>query len=444
MLYPGSTPIAHSRLAGAVFALRSAIPFVLLAFYVLPNTLLADASPLSWSVLTRTGATDRTILTALSALCLLAAVPFLSRIRSDGLRILFGGLVAYMVAVAVSSFMSGASLAGTNDCFAILLALAVGIGSSFLSPDLKTRAATVAILIAAQAACALWLRSEGLNVVRVEHMAREGGTFDSPALLYAAIAVGLPMLIVLGSASKKTSEAGFWSLGAALALGALILTGSLTGFVAAGLASLYGLARILRKPAAIVALGLAMVCALGFFLSQSPAGTPRAATYAHTLSDRGTVAVAVLKSAKSSNWSGAGVGNSRIDVEKPTDGSPVHLGAGSPWDAYSLPVRLLSELGVAGLLIGLMLLAGILKAAGAARAPEEIAIAAGLVALAAISLVASPFGSSGNLCGTALAGFLLGSVYTFQPRREEAPAAEKPQPEPERSPMEPAEVAARS
>jgi O-antigen ligase len=235
----------------------------LLSSYVLPNTLLATLSPLTYvsipAICTRYSDSRFFGIVIVTLVC-----AYLWTRTATRARVLWGATSLYGGIYAVQAILiRQQDVSRSADCLAVVLALSIGLVCARLCEKSSVTAAAISLIGAIQATYTIIYFAIGVNSMTSGVVRRAGGTFGGPDYVYSIMLFCLPLSIALAAQAPRRTRI-MWAICGSLQTLALIFTwyrGGLLGMAFGGSWMAFRLIQN-RRIAVVVSLALFSLFAL--------------------------------------------------------------------------------------------------------------------------------------------------------------------------------------
>ncbi len=420
---PTERPTRAVPLAAVPFLVpQTMIAAWLLAYYLLPNTLLGRISPgglvmevhqppATWLCL------GGTVLWFALAAALLAA-PALRRAQPRFLPVWLLVSVFCVPLLAAAADGSGEpeqSLAAAS----VVGALATGaIAAALVQGRVGPGLTAVASLAALYAIVYQRERTHGLLSGTV---LRAGGTFDDPNNLYVLMLVALPLAVAGALQAERAWPRFAYLVAASAEFSALMMTWFRGGAIGLALALATFVYMVTRSTRAAVTVLICAVALAGVVTGVRMAGPQNRASATVSAQARVRQWWSALATFSAHPITGVGVNSYNAPVVSTRGGVTTYNVTSDP---KGILLHWLVERGIAGGLLFVLFVWTIASLVRSASPDTDVAaIAAAWVGLLAVGCVDTPLGMPGRYAGTCCFGLLLGATAMLQQREETGPSA---------------------
>ena len=419
--------LAESLLLGIVFSI--------LSFDLLPDTPFAQWSLLApfTSLLSREDITNYQ--PAIYALLTLAVI-FWFRVPSGAdvprrAGLLWGFTGVYITLFAILAIQTSLNRYEVyNGGAVVLLALLTGLACAKLCGSAANILKMAAVIAVMQGTISLYDLHMGINVLWSGNVARAGGTFNQPILLYIPLIFILPYVLLQIIRSSSPIALGIGCCCFAILISALILTGMRGGMFAALVSTVFVVHAAYKQwkfsLVTFVIVGLLFV-GVGYWRSHDAVD---AASSARSNNGRLQVWKRAALILAHNPLTGIGLGATAIPLKVHSAAYPKRTALSIAIEPKNILLHWGDELGIGGLL----LLGGfgyaIVKALHGCKDDVAISLGGAWLAIFAAGMTDTPFGPVDRTCGNVLIGLLLGATLLYGAQNSEAadlPALSAPQ-----------------
>jgi hypothetical protein len=286
----------------------------------------------------------------------------------------------------------------------VLLGYVCGLAAARLFRRLKPYLLVLTVCGALQCVIAIYYQSKGMHVFISGTVARAGGTFGTPAVLYLIPLFMLPIALQDGFVAEGSGSSTLAMACASVMFAALVLTWERTGFLAV-LVALFWLVRkhvSTRNQRFALALVLLLICGAFWVRSNGPVN---GRSSAHSITSRAALLEMGIQTF-GHNWlDGVGIGRLSVPVPVTFRGVTADVQMLEPYNQF---VFWLDEMGILGGALFLLFAFSVYRAIGSARSPMARGVAAVWIAVLVAGMFNTIFGASDSGCGNMLIGSLIG------------------------------------
>ena len=395
------------RCLGLAKQSMAVLAFLMLAFYLLPNTAWVHFSPLSLTLWLNFRLLDKqeVIIICLASVVIWVAYKFLV---PNGFSWLWALVGVYISIFSGTALLWYSDRLESSNCSLIIAALCVGLAAAAICPG-RTATFVVCAEVCIQSCYALYYQHIGINHVISGDVARAGGTFNEAGSLYLTTLIGL-MLCVGEIVLARTALLKALSITAtALVFAALLITWYRSAALAAAISIVYLCYKLYgnnRRLLLLTAAGAIILC-LSTFQLRSHDNRSELSSFR---SVRSHIALWLIGAKVfNNNWiSGVGAASLQIPVVTDTLTSNGSVHREVMIEPKSEFLLWMDEVGLIGGLLFASFVCSIVAIVKKSTPLIKGGIASAWLALGIISLFDAPFGTVGTLPATALVGTLMG------------------------------------
>jgi hypothetical protein len=380
----------------------------LLAFYLIPNTVWSERSPLSILPLFYRGAFESRYVAGCTIGSLVICYGLYRVLKPTAKRMqLLLLITAYLSSYCITALLTGRDVIEVSNCVVFLCSIGIGLLATIICARPNVIATAFTVLAATQAVYAINSAHMGHNLLRSGLVDRLSGTFNFPISLNFLMLVCLPIAIVQTVQTRKTVPFVFRCVCCSVILAALVLTWFRGGMVAAFISLGWLGYRLIGRKAASAVVVLALGLCVILTLHVRTAGETNYASSPGSTIGRYVVWQRGIRIAERHWTSGVGLGALTIPIKdigkEPDSVAPTLL-----LEPENLFLFWCDELGIAGSLMFILFVIAIMRCLHGAESPMAFGVAASWIAVFVIGLVSTPFGTPDRVCGNVLIGYLLG------------------------------------
>lgn len=401
-----------------IVALRYIFCLSVVAYYVLPNTIWSDDSPVGWlanALLNQGSIWSKPSTVMLTIICIVACIWRTSKLAcSISHAALALCVITYTVSILATIIWStdGKQVSG---CERILIATLLGllVGLAFGRPEPCIRVLVVISII--QSLYTLFYAHSGTHMYISGTVQRAGGTFDQPTSLYRLFVISIPLTAGLFIMAVSSVSSLCWSVGLATTFSALLLSYVRGGMIAVcvGLTCVvYRTSKSKFTAGFVCALVIASLAGVCYLRARGP----------HVNQVSSVTSALGRLSLFRRGWNiflrhpltGVGIAAVELPVVSRHSKHVVQVLA-EPKNIYLL---LLDEYGVFGAVLCVAAIASIRRIVIGSKSTIGYTILASWLSLAVAGLADTPFGTQRTDMGNLLVAALFGATLLLRPEKE--------------------------